>query len=321
MKKLDKINKRILFELDRNSRIPDTQLAKLVGKSKESVRYRIKRLVEENIIKGFSIWIDPVRLGYKTAKFYLNIANIPEKRKELVDFVKSDKRLLWLGLAEGAWNVGITYFVKTNKEFFEIKKELSSRFGNLILESHTASVVEVQIYSKTFFNQAPPEHITMFEEEENHTLEEIDKKILKELFKNSRINIVEIARKHNTTANIIRNHMKKLEEKKIIVAYTSQINYELLGYEFFKTFLYFTNMTKEQERKLIEHIKQEPKIIHLVKQISPWEIELEIVCENYAEYNNIIVKIKEEFVDSIKKVDTAILSEDEVFPADEMVFE
>ena len=42
---IDNIDKRILFELDKNSRIPDVQLAKRVGKSKEAVRYRIKKLV------------------------------------------------------------------------------------------------------------------------------------------------------------------------------------------------------------------------------------------------------------------------------------
>ena len=41
---LDKIDKRLLFELNQNCRIPETRLAKMVGKSKEAVRYRIKNL-------------------------------------------------------------------------------------------------------------------------------------------------------------------------------------------------------------------------------------------------------------------------------------
>ena len=36
--KLDKINKRILYELDKNCRISDNQLAKIVKRSREAVR-------------------------------------------------------------------------------------------------------------------------------------------------------------------------------------------------------------------------------------------------------------------------------------------
>jgi DNA-binding Lrp family transcriptional regulator len=321
MIKLDKIDKRILFELDKNARIPDTQLAKLVLRSKESVRYRIKKLQEQKVIQGFTTWIDPLRIGYKVVKLYLNIANIPSKKKEFMNYVKKDKRLFWLGTAEGAWNIGLTYFVKSNKEFFELKKDLSTKFNDLILEIKTATPVEVYTCDRTFFYEAETEWRCIFGEEEQHEIDEIDKKILKELFKNSRITTVEIARRHNTTADIIRNHIKKLEQKKIIFRYNVIINHNLLNHEFYKTFLYFNNYTKQDEMQLIEYIKKEPKIIHFLKQISPWDIELEIMCESYHEYNEIISKLTEEFAHAIKKVETAIMSEDYVFPAEKMVFE
>ena len=125
---LDKADKRILFELDKNARIPETKLAKIIGKSKESVRYRINKLQNEGIITDFTIWIDPTKLGFNSVKIYLNLANKPENKKAFIDYVKSDKRLMWLGIADGAWNAGLTYFVKSNQEFFELKNELFSKF-------------------------------------------------------------------------------------------------------------------------------------------------------------------------------------------------
>ena len=119
--KLDNIDRRILFELDRNSRIPETKLAKIIRKSKESVRYRIKKLKEEKIILGFTTWIDPVKLGFHSTKIYLKLTNVPDKKKEFIEYVKSDKRLFWLGIAEGKWNAGLTFFVRDNEEFFTLK--------------------------------------------------------------------------------------------------------------------------------------------------------------------------------------------------------
>ena len=64
---LDNIDKRIIFELDKNARIADTKLAKIVGRSKESIRYRIKKLMDDKIILGFTTWIDPIKLHRKSS--------------------------------------------------------------------------------------------------------------------------------------------------------------------------------------------------------------------------------------------------------------
>lgn len=319
--KLDKIDKRILFELDRNARIPETKLAKIVGRSKESIRYRMKQLQEKDIIHGFTTWIDPTKLGYQSAKIYLALANKPPEKQKFIEYVKKDKRLLWLGIAEGAWNAGLTFFVKSNLEFFDLKNDLFSRFKDLILESHTAALVNVNIHDKTFLYPSEGKWHILFDHLENYQLEEIEKNILKELFLNARINIVDIARKHHSTVDIIRNRVKRLEERKIIFRYTLRLNFNKLGYEFYKTFLYFKNLTKPDEQKLMEYTRRNHHIIHLIKQISPWDIELESMCENYQEYNSMIGELTREFSTIIQKVETAIMSEDYVFPAQKMIFE
>ena len=318
---LDRFDKRILFELDKNARIPDTKLAKLVRKSKESVRYRIKKLIDDEVILGFTTWIDPTKLGYRSAKIYLKLTNIPEKKKEFIEFIKKDKRLFWLGIAEGAWNAGITFFVKTNQEFFDLKNQIFSKFKDLILTSKTASLVSVHFHDKTFLYETETKYDSMFAKPENHELDEISILILKSLFKNSRENIASIAHDNGTTVDIVRNRIKKLEEKQIIKRYTIAIDYEKIGYEFYKSFLYFKNLNNEDLDKLMNYCQSHPNIIHLVKQISPWDIELEIMCETYKEYNKIISDLTKEFANIINNVETAIMGEDYVFPSKKMIFE
>ncbi len=318
---LDKIDRKILFELDRNARIADTTLAKMVGRSKESVRYRITQLQLRGVILGFTLWIDPTKLGFSSAKIYLSLANKPELRKKFIEYVTQDKRLFWLGIAEGAWNAGLTYFVQTNREFFELKNELFSRFKDLILESRTAVLVNVNIHDKTFLVPQEVSWKTMFEGREEYVLEEIEQEILRELFQDGRVSVVEMARRIGVSVDVVRHRMKRLEEKRIILKYTARIDVNALGYEFYKTFLYFRNLTKQDEQRLMQYTLQEPNIIHLVKQISPWDVELEIMCENYVDYNKIIERLTREFSGVIMKVETAIISEDYVFPAQKMIFE
>ena len=71
----------------------------------------------------------------------------------------------------------------------------------------------------------------------------------------------------------------------------------------------------------MEYIKQHPNILHMIKQISPWDMELEIMVKSYQEYNKIINNLKKEFANIILDVESAIMSEDHIFPAEKMVFE
>lgn len=99
------------------------------------------------------------------------------------------------------------------------------------------------------------------------------------------------------------------------------MNYNKLGYKFYKSFLFLRNLSKEDENRLTQYVKSHPNIINLVKQISPWDIELEIMVKSHQEYNKIIDDVKEEFSEIIVDVESAIMSEDYVFPAEKMIFE
>jgi len=315
---LDRTDLRILYELNKNSRIPDTKLAKLLKKSKESIRYRIKRLRAENILNGFTIWVDPIKLGYTTRKIYLSLSNVPTLKEEFKKFVIKDNRLFWLGFADGAWDAGLTYFVKNNKEFYDIKNELLSKFNELITEVHTAEVVEIKKKPCTFLFKEDCQYITLLDVVKTEIIDELDIKIINALFKDARTTLVELARLSETTIDILRNRIKKLISKRIIVDYNALIDFEKIGYNFFKSFLYFKKINKQDELKLLEYCRVQQNIIYVLKQISPWDIELEIFCKSYQEYNLLINNLKKEFSDIIRKVDTAIINENYVFPAGEI---
>lgn len=319
--KLDDADYHILFELDRDCRIPETRLARVVNRSKEAVRYRLQKLEKEYIIRRYQVWLDLTKLGYTTAKIYLILANVPEEKEKLLTYVKQDKRLFWIGVGEGAWNIGLTYFVRTNREFFDLKNDLFSRFRGLIIETRIASVVDVYFHPKSFLWNEETEWGTLFERVEHHEIDDAAQTILKELLANARVNIATIAHKHNYTVDVVRSRMKWLEERGIIKRYTIALNYQKLGYEFYKTFLYFHNLDTKTLRHLLEYARTHPNIIHLVEQISDWDIELEIMCESFEHYNSIISNLTREFADAIRKVDTAIMSEDHLFPAKKVVFE
>ena len=62
-------------------------------------------------------------------------------------------------------------------------------------------------------------------------------------------------------------------------------------------------------------------MVHLVKTIAPWSVEMEIMVENYNKYNEIINQIRREFADVLINVESTNLGQDYVFPAKNTVFD
>ena len=62
-------------------------------------------------------------------------------------------------------------------------------------------------------------------------LEETDKKILNILIDNSRLSLRQIAKKADVSVATVMNHIKKLEKEKIIRKYTTELDYESIGYD------------------------------------------------------------------------------------------
>lgn len=317
---VDNIDKRILFELEKNARIPDTQLAKKVRKSKDSVRYRIKKLEQEGIILNYKTWIDYSKLGFRTATIYLTIMNYPEKKQELIQSLKKDKRVYWYGVAEGVWNIGITYFIKNNNDLFEIKNELLTKYKTLISDIKFTSLASVSASEKTFLVNEKSKFITFTEETENLELDEIGKKVLKKLYWNSKINLAELAHKCSSTVDIVRKRMKDYEKLGIIIRYTIEIDYNKLGYELYKSFIYLGPYTKKELNDLMVYVESSKKIINVVKQIAPWDLELIIFAENFQDYTKTLNNLTATNPKLFKKIETAIMNEDVIFPCREVYF-
>ena len=62
--KLDLKDRKILYELDLNARQSDKEIAKKVGISREAVRYRIQKLIDEGYINYFITLLNTMKLGF-----------------------------------------------------------------------------------------------------------------------------------------------------------------------------------------------------------------------------------------------------------------
>ena len=69
MPQLDRVDRRILEELQGNARLSSADLAERVSLSTSPCWRRVKRLEEEGVIRAYQARLDPAKLGYQVTAF------------------------------------------------------------------------------------------------------------------------------------------------------------------------------------------------------------------------------------------------------------
>jgi DNA-binding Lrp family transcriptional regulator len=307
MYKLDMKDKKLLYELDLNSRQSLSNLAKKLNLSKSSVIYRINNLQKEGIIKQFHTELDVGKLGYIGFRLYFKVTNAtPEKKGEIIGYLKSKKIVTWIVSIDGPYSIGCLVLAKTIKEMNDLWKEFFSTYVNYIDDYLLTIMTKVRYFSRAYLMDLPEntyESVFVTEPSEMK-LDETDMEILKLMAPDARIQIVDIAQKLKLTSNTVISRIKHLEKKGVIVGYKTVFDLEKLGYQYFKLHFAMHNMTKEREKLFRNYVKVHPNIIYDDEVLGGDYFEIEVQFKELAELRRLIEDIESRFADIIKSYKT-----------------
>ncbi len=318
--KLDLIDKKIIAELDKNSRISETKLAKKVGRSREAVKYRIKRLVSEGVITKFLTSINPQKLGKRLFKMFLKLDNVEHRREELKEFLRNNPYTYWIGLCDGAWDACLGLYLKQNHEFFDFKNELVSKFKDIIVDIATSEVVDVRQYNKKYLVKTKPSFVVFGGETTFNEIDKIDQNLLALLSNNSRMPLVELANNVGCSVPTVQRKMKNMEELGIILGYRLEVDVRKMGLEFFKVNIYFKSASKKRARALMEYMLNLKQSDYYIRTIAPWDVEFEFIVESYGELNSVLNGIRKDFADLIRNHEVMTFYWDEWMPSYHLLF-
>ncbi|MBM3233625.1 Lrp/AsnC family transcriptional regulator [Candidatus Pacearchaeota archaeon] len=310
--KLDLYDRKILYYLDMNSRYTLGELGKLVRLSKNAISHRIKNLVKEGIIRKFYSVINTQKLGYSYFKVYFKLQNTNEKsEKEIIDYIINKIPSLWVNSWEGRYDLMAGILAKNIEEFYEILNSLINKFRKNIQSYDIFIVISAPHFKKNYLLEQSKSQAKIEEfggKTEIIEVDDIDRKILKEMAENSRIQIVELVEKINSTIDIIRYRLKKLNENEIIQGYRILIDYPKINYQLYKVLISAQNLDKEAEKKIIEYCSSIPNIADIIiRGIGSWNIELQIDAKNSQEFHNIFKDFKNKFNNLIKSHETLLM--------------
>ena len=310
---IDKRDKKLINHLNANARMPETELAKKIGRSKESTRYRIKRLQERKIITGFFTRINPYALGYEQYTVYLELRVNEKKNEELFNRIQKDPYVYWIGTTDGKWNLGITLLVKSPKDFYERYNLLILGLEEQIISKEIIVPIDVTIFNRNFLIKEAEYALTIGPT--TIQIDEKDKAILNVLEADGRMRLIDIAKKTQLNTAFIRKRIKGMEKGKVIINYGIGINLRMLGYTTYRVAIGVKENSEEIFSKIKAFAKKEGNIIHIVRSIAKWDYELVLVAKEYEEYNQTMSRLKESFKENITFMQSSTTKKTEIFPA------
>ena len=109
------------------------------------------------------------------------------------------------------------------------------------------------------------------DEEIIENLQAKDKKILGELFDNARTPISQIAKKVRLSKESASYRLKGLLESGLLTGFNTVIDIKKIGWGAFFAYIRLRNIDIEEEKKIIDHLKNHPNIAWLVKCIGNYD--------------------------------------------------
>ena len=307
---IDDFDRQILFELDKNCRQSTAQLTEKLGRSRQTIEYRIKRLQDLKVLTGFNAIFNASKMGFYPYKFKLKLRNVPEDRQRLLDHLYSIGRVYWIGQSSGSWDMLFGVFYKSKLELVEIVNGLNLNFPRSIVDIHGNEIIEIIQFPKMYLTRqiVEPKHHTSADTVESK-LDDVDYLILAELIQNARIPVNHLAKNVGASPAITRRKMQLLEERGIIVQDRIGVDHKKLGYDFYKAVFKLNGFTEAEHQRFYEHICRIPELQFYLRNL--WSVELELMAGSFEYYQSIIDDIKRAFPRMLGEYDTLLLSTDE----------
>lgn len=311
---LDLKDRKILVELDTDASQSLRQIARKLRMTKEAVHYRIKQLEEKGIISNYVGIYHTTKIGLTHYKIYLKYLHIKDSKKaEIINHILKEKRFVWFANTEGAFDLMISIHFFSVFDFERFKDRLFSRFDSVFHKSSFAILTEAESYPMGYLTggeMAAKKPFVFCGSSKKEKIDADDLKILKALSINGRAASSDIARMTGLTDRIVRYRKGVLEKKGIIVGYKIIADYRKMNHMFFKCLIKLQGGSSKRIHDLKMYARSHPNILHWLRVLGEWDIELEIQVPDINTFYSISNDIKNRFSDIIQTFDALIVTEE-----------
>jgi DNA-binding Lrp family transcriptional regulator len=301
---LDRYDRRLLVELDRNSRQSFADLARSLEIPEETVRYRVNSLVERGIITGFFTVIDAGQLGNGYYKILLKLHNVDEPRVEqIIKYLIECDAVNWVARFDVHFDIGFTIRVTKVFELSQFVDELRRRFTKYINKLTFAINIETEFLSRNYIADSAKKRdkaIAIKAPSAPVKLDQLDLDILRQIAGDTRRPATEIAKIVGVTSETVHQRIKKLEKQRIIIRYSLVIDVHAIAQINYYVLVFLNYTATERLASFVQYCREIPRLSYLIKALGEWDYELNLEVESLEQYRNIMMDLTSKYSDIVR---------------------
>jgi Lrp/AsnC family transcriptional regulator, leucine-responsive regulatory protein len=311
MYKLGAKDKKILYLLHKNCRLSNSKIARLVGISKDGVKYKINKFERDGLIRGYFLNLRTIKQGYVTYVVFLRLRNVGSKRlAQIINSIINKKHVIYCATCFGAWDISLQIMSRSIFTFENYINEIIDLIGNQLTDYQTfISIKEYKIYSNItdkYFGNIRFKFKPLLNRFKKLILDATDKKILLLLSENARMPLHIIAKRVNKSLDVVRYRIKRIENNGYIYSYDVLLDSAMMGYSMNVLFLQMHNLTREKENRLAGFFQYHPDIRWAHKTTGQQIILVETLTNSQESFQNLITELKNRFSDMIVSYDSIL---------------
>lgn len=304
----DLLDRRLLALLDANARTPLAQLSKSLRQGSDRIAYRIARLQEAGILKGFSAVIDPFPLGLLGYKSYLKLENRPGMRRKLLQNLEKSQDVFWYCEGNETYDILFSIYARTPQAYFEIEQSLIAEVQAAVFQVEVFTVLSATLFCKKYLSKEVKSQKIIGTQSKRVTLDQVDSLILKQLSKNARISLTDLSKQVDLAPSNIANRITSLERSKVISGYRIEIDVSKINMMSIKAMLHLRSYQPSIVQKFFAFVGTHPFITYYIEQLGNAQIEIELDVTDYRHYAQIIEEIKQKFPTLISRIESVVIN-------------
>jgi len=311
---LDVKDKKILFELSKNARVPLTKISKSVRLSRDSVNYRINQMKKNKIILNPLPVIDINKIGYTSFHIFLKLRNITESiEKEIIKKIISLDYIRAILKFHGGYDFEIALVAKNVKEFDDYLTEILNKIGNYI-DDYDILIVSKELrfgsFPNSFLKEIDKKNFAKpHDKREKENLDKKDYEIVNVLKNSADLSLLKISEKVKLSPDAVSYRLKNME-KWLIKSYIPKVNYQKIGYKIYTLLANITPINDEKERKIENFLKQDENVLWAVKTIGKYNIIVYICVENEQDLHLTLNGLRNNFGENLVHYETLLAFEE-----------
>ncbi|VVC02099.1 putative HTH-type transcriptional regulator [uncultured archaeon] len=307
---LDQLDRRILYELDLNARAPASELAKKLRRSKETVNFRINRLLSDGYLKSFYTIFSNSKMGRYYFKMFVKLRDIsPKKAEMMLQNISKTERVAYLASTDGYYDCVILVMVQGSEEMESFLHHFMEYYGEYVLEKEIMVFPTAHRFNARFLyagNEARdwtyPIKLGAYQ------LDEIDKGIIRAISNDARAPIVKIAKAAGVDQKTASYRLKKLERDGIILAYVTAPNFEKLGLQFVQ--INFSLRHPKIKKQVIEFFRSTNTCLYAMEVLGKFDLGIEIHVKDAEHLREILRSFREKFEGKYNSFDVATITKE-----------